>query len=173
MSKIIFIVGGARSGKSSYAMKLAKETKKIKVGFIATGQARDSEMKKRILLHKKSRPCHWKTFEEPCNLSNLLKKNAANFDVLIIDCLTLFVSNLLLKKYKEEAIIAEINKVLSLLRGVKAKSIIVSNEVGLGIVPANKLSRNFRDIAGKVNQAVSQNSDKVFFMVAGLPLKVK
>jgi adenosylcobinamide kinase/adenosylcobinamide-phosphate guanylyltransferase len=93
--------------------------------------------------------------------------------VLILDCITLFVSNLLLRKYKEENVIAEIHKILTTLRTSKANSIIVSNEVGLGIVPANLLARNFRDISGKINQIISRYSDKVFFMVAGLPLKIK
>lgn len=173
MGKIIFILGGARSGKSSYAIKLAKEFREKKVAFIATAEARDREMSKRILTHKISRPASWKIFEEPYNLSGLLKKIATSFDLLIIDCLTLFVSNLLLRKCKEKEIIHEINKTLAVLKNNKAKSIIISNEVGLGIVPANKLSRDFRDIAGKVNQVVSQNSNTVFFMVSGLAWRMK
>lgn len=173
MSKIIFILGGARSGKSSFALKLAKEEKNKKVAFVATGEPFDNEMKQRISLHKKSRPGPWETFEEPYNLSKLLNKKAAVFDILIIDCLTLFVSNLLLKGNSEKGIIKEMNKVLSILKAAKAKSIIVSNEVGLGIVPDNKLSRDFRDVAGKINQSVAQSADEVFFIVSGLPMKVK
>jgi adenosylcobinamide kinase/adenosylcobinamide-phosphate guanylyltransferase len=173
MAKVIFILGAARSGKSNYAIKLAKSSKKKRVVFVATAQAGDKEMKRRILLHKKARPHFWKTLEEPINLAELIEKNASNFDVLILDCITLFVSNLLLRKYKEENVIAEIHKILTTLRTSKANSIIVSNEVGLGIVPANLLARNFRDISGKINQIISRYSDKVFFMVAGLPLKIK
>lgn len=173
MSKIIFILGGARSGKSSYALRLAKESRKNKVAFIATAQARDQEMTKRILIHKKSRPAAWKTFEEPFDIYGLLKKITTGFDLIIIDCLTLLISNLLLKKCKENEILRKINKILAILKNNKAKIIIISNEVGLGIVPANRLSREFRDIAGKVNQVVGQNSNTVFFMVSGIPWRIK
>ncbi|MDD4183136.1 MAG: bifunctional adenosylcobinamide kinase/adenosylcobinamide-phosphate guanylyltransferase [Candidatus Omnitrophica bacterium] len=173
MGKIIFILGGARSGKSSFALKLAKKSKKNKVAFIATGQARDCEMKKRILLHRLTRPSNFKTFEEALNLSGLLKKISSGFDVIIIDCLTLLVSNLMLKKFKEEKILDEINKISTILKKINIKAIIVSNEVGLGIVPQTKLGRGFRDIAGKVNQAVAKNADNVFFMVSGLPWRLK
>jgi len=173
MGKIIFILGGARSGKSSFALKLAKKSKKRKVAFIATAQARDREMGKRILLHRLARPSNFKTFEEALNLSGLLKKISSGFDVIIIDCLTLFVSNLMLKRFKEKEILEEIDKVLAMLKKTNTKAIIVSNEVGLGIVPQTKLGRNFRDIAGKVNQAVAKKADNVFFMVSGLPWRVK
>jgi adenosylcobinamide kinase/adenosylcobinamide-phosphate guanylyltransferase len=173
MGKIIFILGGARSGKSSFALELAKKSKKNKVAFIATGEARDGEMRRRILLHRRSRPSNFETFEEAYNPSGLLKKNAATFDVIIIDCLTLLVSNLMLKKFKEKEILNEMNKILAELRKTKTKAIIVSNEVGLGIVPWTKLGRDFRDIAGKVNQVVAKNADNVFFMVSGLSQKIK
>jgi len=173
MGKIIFILGGARSGKSIFSLKLAKDSVKRKVAFVATGQARDCEMKKRILLHKLTRPSNFKTFEEALNLSGLLKKISSGFDVIIIDCLTLFVSNLMLKRFKEKEILEEIDKILAILKKTNTKAIIVSNEVGLGIVPQTKLGRNFRDIAGKVNQAVAKKADNVFFMVSGLPWRVK
>jgi adenosylcobinamide kinase/adenosylcobinamide-phosphate guanylyltransferase len=173
MRKIIFILGGARSGKSTFALELAKKSAKNKVAFIATGEARDSEMKKRISFHQLSRPSNFKTFEEAYNLSGLLKKVAKDFDVIIIDCLTLFVSNLMLKKHEENEILNEMRKALAVLKKINIKTIIVSNEVGLGIVPQTKLGRNFRDVAGKINQVVAQNADNVFFMVSGLPLKVK
>ena len=173
MGKIIFILGGARSGKSRFALGLARKSKKRKVAFVATAQISDGEMRRRILLHRLSRPGNFKTFEEAYNLSGLLKKNAATFDLIIIDCLTLFVSNLMLKRYGEKEILNEMRKVLEVLKRTQAKTIVVSNEVGLGIVPQTKLGRNFRDIAGKINQVVAQNADNVFFMVSGLPLKVK
>jgi len=173
MGKIIFILGAARSGKSSFASELAKKSKKSKVAFIATGEARDCEMQKRISIHKRYRPSNFKTFEEAYNLSGLLKKIIPGFDVIIIDCLTLFVSNLMLRKYSEEKILNEMKKTLAELEKTNAKVIIVSNEVGLGIVPQTKLGRDFRDIAGKVNQVVAKNADNVFFMVSGLPVKIK
>ena len=172
MGKITFILGGARSGKSQYAIKLTKEKNK-KVAFIATCQPKDLEMKKRIQWHKKIRPAYWQTFEEPQDLSALLKKIGTKFEVILIDCLTLWVSNLLLKNFKKVAIENEVNKILSILKEIKAKSILVSNEVGLGIVPENKLARDFRDIAGRVNQLVAKKSDVVFFLVSGIPWRIK
>lgn len=173
MNKIIFILGGARSGKSTFAVKLAKESGKKKIAFIATGQALDEEMKKRIMLHKKVRPVNFKTFEEPRDIEGLLRKITGKFDLIIIDCLTLFVSNLLLKKYKEEEIYKKMGGILALLNKMNAKTIIISNEVGLGIVPGSKLGRDFRDIAGKVNQLTAQKVNNVFFMVSGIPWRIK
>lgn len=173
MNKIILILGGARSGKSSYAIELAKKCGK-NVAFIATCQPLDEEMKERIKSHKSKRPVYWKTFEEPQNISMQLKKIGAKFDAIIIDCLTLFVSNLLLTKHSDAIIEDEVKKILEIIRTIKCKTIIiVSNEVGLGIVPKNKLARRFRDIAGRINQMVAQAANTVFFMLSGLPLKIK
>jgi adenosylcobinamide kinase/adenosylcobinamide-phosphate guanylyltransferase len=172
MGKITFILGGARSGKSQLAIKLAKEKAK-KVAFIATCLPRDREMKKRIALHKKIRPKSWKTFEEPEDLNLLLKQISSKFEVIIIDCLTLLVSNLLLKGIKASTIENKINKIVLALKALESQSIIVSNEVGLGIVPENKLARAFRDIAGRVNQIVANKSSEMFFMVSGIPLRIK
>lgn len=173
MGKITFIIGGARSGKSHLAMKMAKDAKYKKVAFIATGEARDDEMKKRIVLHKKARPTNWRTFEEPCHVSNLIKTTGGKFKLVMIDCLTLLVSNLLLMDRKERYIELEIVKMMSGLRKARADSIIVSNEVGLGIVPENGLARDFRDIAGRVNQVVAKAADEVIFTVAGIPWRIK
>jgi len=169
---ITFILGGARSGKSQFAIKLAKENAK-RVAFVASCKPLDLEMKRRITLHRKIRPTHWQTFEEPQDIVSLLKKIGDKFELILIDCLTLFISNLLLKNFKEVAIEGEISKILSTLKEIRTKSIIVSNEVGLGIVPKNKLGRDFRDIAGRINQLVAAKSDEVLFIVAGIPLKIK
>ena len=170
MGKITFILGGARSVKSTYALKLA--AKRNKVAFIATCQARDKEMSERIKLHKRSRPLHWETFEEPCAPSVLLNKIGDGFEIILIDCLTLLISNLMLKGMKEDKIKQEIDSLIDVLKKIKAESIIVSNEVGLGIVPNNKLARDFRDIAGKINQVVAEESSRVFFMVSGMPIQI-
>lgn len=172
MGKITFILGGARSGKSAYALKMAKNIGG-RVAFLATCEPKDSEMKKRISLHQNRRPRHWKTFEEPLDPALLLKKTNAKFDVIVIDCLTLMVSNLMLKGPGESAIKNKVNKMLTVLEKVKLRSIIVSNEVGLGTVPENKLARDFRDIAGRINQLVTKKSDEVFFMVSGIPWRIK
>jgi adenosylcobinamide kinase/adenosylcobinamide-phosphate guanylyltransferase len=173
MGKITFIIGGARSGKSHFAMKMAKDAKHKKVAFVATGEARDEEMKRRIALHKKARPASWRTFEEPCHVSRLIKTIGGKFELVIIDCLTLLVSNLLLIDRKENYIEREISNIVSELRKAKSDCIIVSNEVGLGIVPENSLARDFRDIAGRVNQIVARRSDEAFFTVAGIPWRIK
>lgn len=172
MSKITFIIGGARSGKSAHALKIASGVSG-KVAFVATCRPQDEEMKKRIALHRKSRPGHWKTFEEPLDPSPLLKEIGSKFDCVIIDCLTLLVSNLMLENFKESVIQNKIKKMLDELSGIKAQAIIVSNEVGLGIVPENKLARYFRDVAGRANQLVAKESEEVFFLVAGLPWRIK
>jgi adenosylcobinamide kinase/adenosylcobinamide-phosphate guanylyltransferase len=171
MGKIILILGGARSGKSTYAVSMAKEHKRV--AFVATCQALDQEMKGRIGLHKKARPKNWKTFEEARDLEPLLKKISDSFDCIIIDCLTLWVSNLILYGYKEREILKAAREVLVNIRRKKARAIIVSNEVGLGIVPSNKLGRCFRDIAGKVNQIMAEEADEVFFTISGIPTKIK
>lgn len=171
MNKIILILGGARSGKSGYALRLAKQYKKV--AFIATCQPLDKEMRKRIRAHKKARPKHWVTFEEPKELAKLIGKLGHRFDCILIDCLTLLVSNLVLTGEKPEQVFKKIKELLFALSKKKAKIILVSNEVGLGLVPVNKLGRAFRDIAGKVNQVAAQQANEVFFMAAGLSLKIK
>lgn len=172
MSEITFIIGGARSGKSSFALKLAKQGSQ-RVGFIATCEPLDKEMCRRIHKHRQLRPSGWKTFEEARQVSRLIKKIGNQFDLVIVDCLTLLVSNLLLKGFSHRVIAAEIKKICFGFKKSKLKGIIVSNEVGLGIVPDNKLSRDFRDIAGKANQIVAGYATEVFLMTAGLPLKIK
>jgi adenosylcobinamide kinase/adenosylcobinamide-phosphate guanylyltransferase len=172
MGKITFILGGARSGKSSYAIRLAKKFEG-KIAFVATCPPLDEEMKMRIEIHKRDRPFHWHTFEEFKDLSTLLKKIGSEFDLIIIDCLTLFTSNLLLEGLADKEIEDRIDKLLRILKSIKCDSIIVSNEVGLGIVPEDRLARRFRDLAGKINQSVAKQSDEVFFMFSGFPLRIK
>ncbi|MFZ2937129.1 MAG: bifunctional adenosylcobinamide kinase/adenosylcobinamide-phosphate guanylyltransferase [Candidatus Omnitrophota bacterium] len=171
MGKITFILGGTRSGKSAYALGLARKHKNV--AFIATCQVLDEEMKERIKLHKKSRPKHWQTFEESRDVASMLKKMDNKFDCIVIDCLTLLVSNLLLDSESVKLIESRIEKMLANLKSKNAHALIVSNEVGLGLVPANKLGRDFRDITGKVNQIVAIRADEVFFMASGIPLELK
>ena len=171
MPKITLILGGARSGKSSYALSLAKKYKKV--AFIATCLGLDKEMQKRIRLHKEARPKHWETFEETKDLAKLIGKLNNSFDCILIDCLTLLVSNLILSKNSQKQILKRIEELLFVLSKKKARVILVSNEVGLGLVPANKLGRDFRDVAGRVNQMVAKNAREVFFVVAGMPLNIK
>lgn len=165
-------MGGARSGKSSYALKLAGQGKG-KVAFIATCQPNDAEMKKRIALHKKSRPADWETFDEALNPEAVISRIGVKFDVVILDCLTLLNCNLMMQSLKEHTVERKIKKLLIAIAKAKANIIVVSNEVGLGIVPENKMSRDFRDIAGRTNQLFAKEADQVFFMVSGIPWRIK
>ena len=172
MGKILFIIGGSRSGKSSFALQRAKE-KKGRVAFIATCSPRDREMQIRVALHRKNRPRHWKTFEFPEDITALINKIGSKFEMLIVDCLTLLISGLMEKKYKESAIKNKIEEMLKAFKKCPSDAILVSNEVGLGIVPQNKLARDFRDIAGRVNQMAAKASDEAFFLVSGIPWRIK
>lgn len=180
MSKIIFLLGGARSGKSSYAIELAKRISD-KVLYLATGVPCDDETKAKIEKHKKARPKSWTVIEKPLNVETALKEIDNSIEVVIIDCFTFWVSNLLLhyqdkkvdSSYLETEITTRVLQVISIARNIKAQVIIVSNEVGLGIVPETSLGRIFRDILGRANQMVTASADEVLLMVAGIPIKVK
>ncbi len=175
-NKCIFILGGARSGKSLFAQELAKKQSK-KVLFVATGEALDEEMQARISQHKKVRPRSWRTLEIPLNIGKHIEKQFGDAEVVIIDCLTLLISNLLGNKLDypqvEKQAMAEISQLIACMDRLDASFIIVSNEVGLGLVPETKLGRFYRDLLGKVNQILAQHADEVYFMVAGIPAKVK
>jgi adenosylcobinamide kinase/adenosylcobinamide-phosphate guanylyltransferase len=171
MGKITFIVGGARSGKSRHALELAAGY--TKVAYIATAEAKDKEMKQRIKAHKRSRPSHWKTFEECLDLEKTVKSKDFNFECVIIDCLTLLVSNLMLAGAAPNVIQKKMSSLAGTLQKLPARVVVVSNEVGLGIVAANALARTFRDTAGLVNQVFAKKSENVIFMICGLPIKVK
>ena|SRR3989338_8650790 len=172
MGKITLILGGARSGKSQFALKLAEKTARSAI-FIATATTSDNEMRQRIKLHRKNRPSRWKTIEEPGKLSLLVKRISKKTDLIIIDCMTIFISNLLLEGRSDYSIQNEVNSVLITIRNSDFNSLIVSNEVGMGIVPDNRLARRFRDLAGKINQSIAAASDEAYLMVSGLPLKLK
>lgn len=170
MGKLIFITGGARSGKSTFAQKLANNLGK-RVTYIATAQARDKEMELRIKIHRKNRPSHWKTVEREKNVTEVLSRIAEKNEVILLDCLTLLISNLLLSG--EKKILKEIRQLVNEVKKAKATVLIVSNEVGMGIVPDNRLARKFRDMAGKVNQIVAQAADEVYLVVSGISMKMK
>ena len=174
--KCVLILGGARSGKSSFAQELAKKLGD-KVLFIATGEALDEEMQSRIEQHQKDRPKSWRTLETPSDLGPQIEKHIGDNKVVIIDCLTLLVSNLLGNESDyaraESRVTAEIDGLIACTRKVNAHFIIVSNEVGLGIVPENKTARIYRDLLGKANQLLAQRADEVYYMVAGIPVKIK
>lgn len=165
MGKIILITGGARSGKSSFAEILAKKSGTRRRFFVATGQAFDKEMQKRIARHKKQRGKYWKTIEEPRDVSMVLSK--LHKGVVVIDCVTLWVSN------HNGDIRKEIRDTLRIAKKSGFSTIIVTNEVGSGIVPENKLARRYRDTLGKVNQIIAKEADIVYLMCSGIPIQIK
>ncbi|MGD8455132.1 MAG: bifunctional adenosylcobinamide kinase/adenosylcobinamide-phosphate guanylyltransferase [Anaerolineales bacterium] len=181
MGKVTFILGGARSGKSTYAEKLAL-AHRGRVTYIATAEALDDEMFARIEKHKKARPGEWKTREIPRDLAKILQENPIDTDVVLLDCLTLWASNLLLRyssvddDIDEEALnktgIVEIEELFGIIEESKADWIIVSNEVGSGLVPPYPMGRVYRDLLGRVNQAVAARADEVFFIVAGIAVQI-
>lgn len=169
--KIVFILGGARSGKSSFALEEARKSEGRKL-YIATAEALDEEMKKRIDRHKKERGDDWETCEEPLQISEAIGRLKGNYRAIVLDCLTMWLSN---SMHRGIDITHETEKLLKVLRHKKQDShiYIVSNEVGTGIVPGNELAREFRDLAGIINQRVAGASDEVFMVVAGIPIKIK
>jgi adenosylcobinamide kinase/adenosylcobinamide-phosphate guanylyltransferase len=172
MGKIIFLLGGARSGKSSYAVELAKRLSR-RVAFIATATSVDEEMKKRIKMHKSLRPRHWKLIEEGKDISAVLPKLNNKYEVVLIDCLGLLVSNLLADNLKDKEIVVKIKKLIAAILKSRFTTILVSNEVGSGIVPDNFLARRFRDLLGAANQAIAGKADKVILMQSGIPIVIK
>lgn len=167
--KALFVLGGARSGKSRYAQARA-EASAGQLIFIATAQAFDAEMTDRITQHRADRGERWSTIEAPLDLAGAITAHAAPNMILLIDCLTLWASNLM---FEERDIAHETQKLVSAIRAARSPVILVANEVGLGIVPDNALARRFRDVAGSINQAVAAAVDEAVMMFAGLPLWLK
>lgn len=172
----IFLLGGARSGKSHYAQELAGKLGN-KVLFVATAEPLDDEMQTRIDKHKRSRPKSWRTIEAPVDIGRHIERQINNAEVIIIDCLTLLSSNILADSSgyleAEEYVLNEITQLIACMDRLDASFIIISNEVGMGLVPENKLGRIYRDILGKINQLVARYATEVYFMAAGIPIKIK
>jgi len=164
------ILGGARSGKSALAEQRAVESG-LEVVYIATAEARDGEMRERIVHHRARRPGHWRCVEEPLQLAATLQRHATEGHCLLVDCLTLWLSNLLAAG--DEVFGREREALLAQLPQLPGRIIFVSNEVGLGIVPLGELTRRFCDESGRLHQAVAAESDRVTFVTAGLPLTLK
>ena len=166
---ITLVLGGARSGKSRHAEALA-ETQPGDCVYLATGAAGDSEMAARIERHRARRGARWRTVEEPLDLVGALRREAGPGQVVLVDCLTLWLANLMDADRDIEAETAALVAALSALRG---PVILVSNEVGMGIVPDNSLARRFRDEAGRLHQEIAATADRVIFVLAGLPQIIK
>ncbi|WP_430256577.1 bifunctional adenosylcobinamide kinase/adenosylcobinamide-phosphate guanylyltransferase [Neorhizobium sp. DAR64872/K0K18] len=167
--RVVLVLGGARSGKSSFAEKLCRETG-LSRHYIATGRAYDAEMEERILRHQDDRGTGWITHETPLNLAANLRSIDSGDVVILVDCLTLWVTNLMMA---EADMASASDGLMSYLKDCAATVILVSNEVGLGIVPDNRMAREFRDHAGRLHQGIAAEADEVFFVAAGLPLKMK
>ena len=181
-NQLIFIVGGARSGKSTMAEKMAGEIAGLAaVLFVATAEAYDDEMRIRIRKHQADRPAGWRTLEAPQALGARIPQALDGTEkAVVVDCLTLLVSNLVCAmpadipvREAEAQVAVEIAALIAACRASSATWIVVSNEVGLGIVPDNQLARTYRDALGRANQQLAAAADQVFFPVAGLPLRLK
>lgn len=168
MGRLTFILGGARSGKSTFALELAKKSGRKKV-FIATALPSDSEMKQRIKEHKKNRSRDWETIEITKNLDKKIEQQKNG--TILIDCLTIYVSHL--TNLKEPEILNHIKKTIEAIKKSGAEFIVVSNEVGAGVHPNNKLGRYYRDVLGRINQMFARASDEFYVMFAGIPVNIK
>jgi len=168
---LTLLTGGARSGKSARALALAGRAHRVL--FVATGEAHDEEMAARIATHKAERPAAWATLETPRALATALAPHTDYYDLIIIDCLTLWVSNLFLTHPTPIDPVAAVPPLLDVYAHSRASWIVVTNEVGLGLVPDTPLGRTYRDLLGAVNRQVAAAADVVEFMVAGLPLTIK
>jgi adenosylcobinamide kinase/adenosylcobinamide-phosphate guanylyltransferase len=180
MLKIVFVTGGAKSGKSSFALDKASGVTGKKA-FIATAEALDEEMNERINRHKAERGDEWETYEEPLKVSGALVDAAGRHRAVVLDCLTIWLSNVLIGEADTQE---NINKLVDTLIEIKESPVcttgpgcselyVVSNEVGMGIVPENALAREFRDLAGKLNQRIAEISDEAYLVVSGIPVKIK
>jgi adenosylcobinamide kinase/adenosylcobinamide-phosphate guanylyltransferase len=182
--KCILVTGGARSGKSVFTQKLAKSISD-EVLFVATAEPVDTDMKERIQKHQQDRPQVWQTLEARSNIAHKIEKYIANVHVVVVDCLTMLVSNVLPGTERGSSennidtqqaqirVAAEIQSLVELMDESNAVFIIVSNEVGLGMMPEDRFARAYRDLLGKANQLVAEHADEVYFMISGIPIKVK
>ena len=179
MGRIILVTGGARSGKSSFAERLALKFGGGRAAYIATAQIFDEEMNFRVKLHQSRRGDSWTTFEAPTAAHEKISVAGKNFGAILFDCVTLYVSNFICaanlddEKFLYDELRGLIQRLIDAAKNSDAVTIFVSNEVGAGIVPENKLARRFRDLAGLANQIIAAQSDKVYLTVAGIAVDVK
>jgi len=170
-SQTILVTGGARSGKSSYAERRASELGRRRL-YLATAEAKDEEMTLRIAEHQKRRGSQWLTIEEPIELVDVLLARRNQIDCAVVDCLTLLLSNLLIRS-DENYVAEKVETLVEILPRLDFHVVLVTNEVGWGIVPDNPLARQFRDLAGRVNQRIAAIATEVILTVAGIPMVVK
>lgn len=185
MSKIVLVTGGARSGKSNFAEKLCIDQNNS-TAYIATSIPFDDEMKDRVKKHKESRPQNWNTYEIYKDIYSIIKEISNKHQTVILDCVTLLVNNLMftydmdidkanqeeineLEKYIKD----QVKKLIEEIKKTNLYFVVVTNELGMAVVPANKLSRVYTDIVGRINQQIASQSDEVYFVVSGIPMKIK
>ena len=173
MKTTTLIIGGCRSGKSGYALRLADARRGGKNLFVATCAPQDKEMTERVKRHQIERGDRWQTIEAPLDPAAVLHDHGSGADILVIDCLTLWVSNLMMTGQKDEQIIDNISRLCDSLMKTPCPVILVSNEVGTGIVPENALARRYRDLIGWCNQRAATACDRVIWMVAGIAVPIK
>jgi adenosylcobinamide kinase/adenosylcobinamide-phosphate guanylyltransferase len=167
------IIGGCRSGKSSYALSLGEQAWGRRNLFVATAQPHDAEMALRIKRHQQERGDHWQTIETPLNLARVIETHGPGANVLLIDCLTLWISNLMTTHEEDGQVMAAVERLHDLILAPPCPVILVTNEVGGGIVPDNAMARRFRDLTGWCNQKVASACTRVVWMVAGIAVPIK
>ncbi len=168
----LLVLGGARSGKSRYAVEQARQMSGS-VAFLATARAGDGDMAARIARHRAERPSAWRTIEESLDVPAACRRAAAAHDLIVVDCVTVWVANLMERGDDDAAVLAAADDLAKLARERVASIVLVSNEVGEGVHPPSALGRRFRDLLGSVNQRLAAAADRVILMVAGLPMTVK
>ena len=191
MGKLTLLLGGARSGKSSFAERRAKESGGDKVLYVATSEIKDDEMVERVRKHRSERPASWNTVEAPRNVAQAIREEESMAKIILLDCMTFLVANHLMDAAAPEDdpfddpsadpfdseieanVIAEVEALVAYVRETEVELVVVSNEVGLGVVPPYELGRAYRDILGRVNQIIAQHADEVLLLVAGIPMQVK
>ena len=167
------MIGGCRSGKSSHALQTAEEMPAKSKIYMATCVPQDDEMRQRVAKHQKERSQSWETVEVPLDLPQAILENSRKENVILVDCLTLWLSNLLMETDDQNKIEKTIDRLTAAIEKAPGTIVLVSNEIGTGIVPENKLARQYRDIIGLANQAVAKTAGKVIWTVAGIPVTVK
>lgn len=170
-SRLILVVGGAASGKSQAALKKAGQAGPK--AFVATGQGLDSEMAARIARHRATRSADWMTAEVPCELAAWFRSDGKAYRTIVVDCLTLWLSNVCGRRIAGADVAERVDDVLEAIRAVPAKVVLVSNELGFGLVPTNRSAREFRDVAGRVNQQIAAAADEVYVVISGQSLRLK
>ncbi len=191
MGRLTLILGGARSGKSTYAEMRAKELGGDNVLYVATSETKDDEMKERVIKHRSERPSAWDTVEAPRNVAQAIRQARSAAKVILLDCMTFLVANHLMDAAAPEddpfddpssdpfdaqieaEVIADVEDLVAFVKEADVEMLVVSNEVGLGVVPPYELGRAYRDILGRANQILARNADEVLLFVAGIPMKVK